>query len=388
LAHRLAPPLIRHVLEKFRTREISARQAAEALGLSRRRLYEVASDYLTAYGPGRHAQWAPAASGGNHAPVWPAAVVELLRKRLSCEPPAPYSFAASEALRVCGFKMDRAQGRRWAMQNGLARHTPVPRPKAPVRRWQRAQIGELWQLDASPHRWFAGSATLFPMFNMLDDCSRFFVGSKLYARELLLAYFDFLPEAFLENGLPLELYVDYHSFFFSDVPEALTQLGEALRFYGVSFRYAPTPQAKGKVEREHQFWQRRLPAYFASEQISELAPANEQVQALRRHRNQHETHRELGMTPQTAWQRAKREKRSVLRPAPRCAWWPYVWSVRKTVRVGPESRVSLGGQAIRVAVAPGRRAVLCQHPSGHYSVLAEAPNHKAKPVLLFTNRPK
>ena len=156
----------------------------------------------------------------------------------------------------------------------------------------------------------------------------------------------------------------------------------------MSFRYAPTPQAKGKVEREHQFWQRRLPAYFASEQISDLAQANDHVQVLRRHRNQHETHRELGMTPQTAWQRAKREKRSMLRPVPRCAWWPYVWSVRRTVRVGPDGRVSLGGQAIRVAVAPGRRVELCQHPSGHYSVLAEVPNRKARPVLPFTNRPK
>lgn len=43
-------------------------------------------------------------------------------------------------------------------------------------------------------------------------------------------------------GLPLALCVDYHSFCFSSVPEALTQLGTALR-------YAPTPQAKGKIER-------------------------------------------------------------------------------------------------------------------------------------------
>lgn len=46
----------------------------------------------------------------------------------------------------------------------------------------------------------------------------------------------------LEVGLPLALCVDYHSFCFSSVPEALTQLGTALR-------YAPTPQAKGKIER-------------------------------------------------------------------------------------------------------------------------------------------
>src|SRR5581483_4277696 len=101
-------------------------------------------------------------------------------------------------------------------------------------------IGELWQLDASPHRWFPGSKIAFPMLNMLDDCSRLFTGSKLYERELLLSYFDFLPAAFLAHGRPLQLYVDYHSIFFTHDPDALTQLGWALKFYDISLRYAPT----------------------------------------------------------------------------------------------------------------------------------------------------
>jgi hypothetical protein len=63
------------------------------------------------------------------------------------------------------------------------------------------------------------------MLNMLDDCSRWFTGSKLYERELLLAYFDFLPAAFLAHGLPLPIYGDYHSMFFTHDPDALTQLG-------------------------------------------------------------------------------------------------------------------------------------------------------------------
>ena len=79
------------------------------------------------------------------------------------------------------------------------------------------------------------------MLNMLDDCSRLFTGSKLYERELLLAYFDFLPAAFLAHGRPLQLYVDYHSLFFTQDPDALTQLGWALKFYDISLRYAPTP---------------------------------------------------------------------------------------------------------------------------------------------------
>jgi RNA polymerase sigma-70 factor (ECF subfamily) len=48
---------------------------------------------------------------------------------------------------------------------------------------------------------------------MIDDCSRLFVGSKLYEREGLLAYLDFLPTAFLAYGRPLQLDVDYHSAF-------------------------------------------------------------------------------------------------------------------------------------------------------------------------------
>ena len=66
--------------------------------------------------------------------------------------------------------------------------------------------------------------------------------------ETLLAHFDFLSRAFQAHGLPLALYVDYHSFFFTHIPDAFTQLGAALHFYGVALRYAPTPQAKGKIE--------------------------------------------------------------------------------------------------------------------------------------------
>jgi len=366
---------------------MDALTAASQLQLSRSRFYELYADYLRACAHHQQEDWTPRASGGDHAPDWPPEVIALLRKRLACSPPANYSFAASEVLRLCQFKMDRAQVRRWAIHNHLAHPKPNASAPAPVRRWQRSYIGELWQLDASPHRWFPGSKQLFPMLNMFDDCSRLFTGSTLYERETLLAYMDFLPAAFLEHGLPLQLYVDFHSFFFTHVPEALTQLGHALRFYGVSFRYAHTPQAKGKVEREHHYWQNRLPAFFASEQIADLARANAHLTDLRRHRNLHEVHRELSMKPQQAWDTALKEKRSVLRPVPRCPWWPFVWSERTLIKVGTDGRVPIGTQRLRVQAAPGKTAVLCHHPTGHLSVLATHPDPNAKPTILFSNRP-
>ena len=180
LIHRHAPAFIRHVLETFRQGALTATQAARQLSLSPSRLYALATAYRLARSKKLAPLWTPGASGGDHAAAWPQPVLDLLRKRLACQPPCPYSFAASEALRLHAFKLDRAQVRRWALENKLAHAVPPKKVLAPVRRWQRAQIGELWQLDASPHRWFPPSNISYPMLNMLDDCSRLFTGSKLY----------------------------------------------------------------------------------------------------------------------------------------------------------------------------------------------------------------
>jgi hypothetical protein len=388
LLHRHPPAFIRQVLEAFRKQKVSASEAGTQLGLSRSRLYVLLTGYLRSRANKQTHLWQPGGSGGDHAKAWPEPVVALLTKRLACRPPCPYSFAASEALRLHSFKLDRAQVRRWAIEQGLAHAVPAKRVLAPVRRWQRSQIGELWQLDASPHRWFPQCDFDFPMLNMLDDCSRVFTGSKLYERELLLSYFDFLPAAFLAYGRPLQLYVDYHSIFFTHNPDSLTQLGWALKFYDISLRYAPTPQAKGKIERGHQFWQGRLPAYFVSEKISEIPEANQHLDQLRHHRNLHELHRELRQTPQRAWNTAKKENRSVLRPAPRCPWWAYVWSLRITLKVGTDGRVPIGTERFPIERPPKTKVVLCRHTTGHYSVLASAPDARLLPVLLFTNLPK
>ena len=371
----------------FRCSKITAQAAAAELELGHTRFYELYSDYLRG-GPTRDQTWLPGSSGGDHARDWPAEVKALLRARLSSRPASSYSFAASEVLRLCNFKIDRAQVRRWAMKNNLAQAPKIQKAPAVIRRWQRSQIGELWQMDATPHPFFPGSRKLWPMLNLIDDCSRLFTGSKLYQQEILLAYFDFLPQAFASYGLPLVLYVDYHTLFFSSTPGALTTLGEALKFYDVTFRYAPTPQAKGKVEREHSFWQNRLPAYFAAEHISTLETANLHIDQLRLHRNAKETHRELKMPAQHAWDLALKQKRSALRPKPNCPWWPFVWSLRTSLLVNPQGLVPLGGQWVRIEAKPGSRVVLCQHPSAHHSIITHHPRPNTRPTVLFSNLPK
>lgn len=132
--------------------------------------------------------------------------------------------------------------RQWAHVHHVAVTKPAARTRAPVRRWQYGKIGTLWLLDASPHKWLPSDDPL-PLLDMLDDCSRLIKGARLYARENQWSHLDFLPRAFEQCGLTLARYVDFHSFFFTQIPDSLTYLGEALKFYNISFKCASTPQA-------------------------------------------------------------------------------------------------------------------------------------------------
>lgn len=370
-------------MEQYRTGERSADGVATELEISSRRVRQMYSQYLEALARGEGRIWEPGRSGGNRRRDVPAVVDALWRKMLSTQPPSPYGFLSSEAFRKHQFAVDRATVRRWAIEHGLAHTRPKDRTRAPVRRWQCQQVGELWQLDASPHRWLGPNHDSFPMLDMVDDCSRVITGASVYPRECHLSYLDFLRKAFEEYGLPLQLYVDYHSMFFTAAPDALTYLGECLLFYGISFKYAPTPQAKGKIERQHQFWQNRLPSYCQAENIRDITALNPHIKDLRIHHNQHEIHRELNLTPQKAWDEAKRQKRCVLRPKPACSWWQYIWTVRTRVRVDIDRRVPAGSQRIRINLPPFASATRCEHPDGAYTFLAHPPGKGCKPIVLL-----
>jgi hypothetical protein len=383
LIKRHSAPFIRHLLACHRQEQLCAQAAAHELGLSRTGFYKLYSQYLRACARGQAQTWSPGFSGGDHYPEWPPEVTALLTKLLSSEPPSSYSAAASELFRRLHFQTDRASVRRWALENHLAPDTRYkPQPK-PIKRWQARDYGALWQYDATPHPFLPTSPDKQVLLDLLDDATRYNTGARLYPRETLLAHFDFLPRSFQAHGLPLALYVDYHSFFYTHNPEAFTQLGQALHFYGVDLRYAPTPQAKGKIERRHHYWQERLPPLLAADQIVELDGANRLLDQLLPHVNQHEIHRELGTTPHTARQQAQTENRSVLRPAPACPWWPFVWSLQTHVRVGDDGKVPVGTQRQHLDAPPRTTVIRCLRPDGDIYYLRHAPDPSAKPMVLL-----
>ena len=156
-------------------------------------------------------------------------------------------------------------------------------------------------------------------------------GARLYPSETLLAHLDFLSRTFQANGLPLALYVDFHSFFYTPNPDAFTQLGTALHFYGVALRDAPTPQAKGKIERRHDYWQARRPhCWWRFASLNSKAPTTCSNNSSPTPTNTKST---ANWAPHHTPPGNKRSQKN----APLCvrfrrSWWPFVWSQQTRTR--------------------------------------------------------
>ena len=167
------------------------------------------------------------------------------------------------------------------------------------------------------------------------------------------------------------------------LPTSLHNWGPILHFYDVALRYAPTPQAKGKIERRHLYYQGRLPALFAAENIIDLGHANRLLDELLPHANANEVHRELGITPRAARDQALAQKQSVLRPVPACPWWPFVFSQQTRVRVGDDGKVPVGHLRASIDAPPRSTVIRCQRPDGDIYFLRFSPDPQKQPIILL-----
>ena len=393
IANRLGAAHIRDTVQQFVAGEIDRHQAMESLQIGKSQLYELRTSYLAAKAAGKGDEWVPGSSGGNHMPQWSEESQKFLRKVLSPSGDAKrysYAFAASEVGRLHDLFVDRSQVRHWAIEHGIQAPVRMPRPPAHVRRWQRKSIGELWQLDATPDYFLGRQNPSFSLIDMIDDCSRMQVGGRLYAHETVRSYLDLFYRSFNRFGRPLEIYVDKASFFRKD-DGTLTQLGKRLKFLDISFIFANSPEAKGKVERVHQVWQDRLPAYAANEGLTGETPledVNDHLACLIDYRNGFEKHRDLGDTPLNAWNAAVEQGRCKIRQPPADGWWELIWSEWKGMVIGPRGRLVVGDTLCTTECANGTRVWCCHHLDGTISLVMNKPEKGTGPKIVFTNNPK
>ena len=129
-------------------------------------------------------------------------------------------------------------------------------------RERRGQLGELIQIDGSPHDWFEGRSEKCTLLVFIDDATGKLTQLRFVKAETTLAYLHVLHDHIVTYGVPVALYSDKHSIFRINAkdadPDAETQFARAARELGIMCIHANSPQAKGRVERANQTLQDRL----------------------------------------------------------------------------------------------------------------------------------
>lgn len=159
-----------------------------------------------------------------------------------------------------GFSLSRESLRRLLRNNGQGSPRKRRAPAHRQRRVRSARLGELVQLDGSPHDWLEGRGPRLTALGMQDDATGKILAAQFFPSETTFGYLCLLRQVLRRCGVPLAFYGDRSGIFVRNddtwtVEEQLagkrqpTQFGRALEQLGVTFIAANSPQAKGRVER-------------------------------------------------------------------------------------------------------------------------------------------
>jgi hypothetical protein len=101
----------------------------------------------------------------------------------------------------------------------------------------------------------------------------------------------------------------------ADDRDPCSEFQRAFSALGLTHLVAPSPQAKGKIERRFGTLQQRLVALLAYEHVSDYPAAQVVLDRQAAHQNA-TVCRSTGYRPNVAWDKALKEKRSAMRPCP------------------------------------------------------------------------
>ena len=169
---------------------------------------------------------------------------------------------------------------RWMLAEGLWSRA---RKRAPhrQRRARKTHFGELVQLDGSFHLWYEARAPRGCLMNLVDDATGRTL-ARLGNEETIWAATDVLRRWIEAYGVPLALYTDWKNVYVR-VPNAeeqvmgavpLTQFGRLCAALEIQIIATSSPQAKGRVERNHGTHQDRLVKKLRRAGIADAAAAN------------------------------------------------------------------------------------------------------------------
>ena len=213
-------------------------------------------------------------------------VLSLIRQKYSGSEEGRFgpTLAAEHLAEEDGIAIDHETLRGWMLAEGLWSRQRKRR-KHCQRRERKAHFGELVQLDGSFHDWLEGRGPRGCLMDMVDDATSR-VEARMGKEETIWAAVGVLRAWIGKHGVPRVLYTDWKNVYKRKATAAeqmrgkipVTQFGRMCQKLGIRIVAASTPQAKGRVERNHGTHQDRLIKKLRRKEIDSYEAANEYLE--------------------------------------------------------------------------------------------------------------
>jgi len=255
---------------------IKQKDAAGRMGLSTRQVRRLAHSYRQ--------QGSRALIHGNRGKASNRKIREATRQHAVASIRQHYpdfgpTFAAEKLAENHDITVSSETLRQWMIADGIWTAKRKKQPASHPMRERRPRLGELVQIDGSPHDWFEGRAPKCTLIVFIDDATGRLLELQFYPTETTQAYMSSLRRYMKQHGRPVALYSDRHSVFTVNAEdpqsgELITQFGRALKTLDIEGIQANSPQAKGRVERANQTLQDRLIKEMRLAGIHSMADGN------------------------------------------------------------------------------------------------------------------
>jgi transposase len=296
-------------------------------------------------------------------------VLALIRRKYSGEVTTRFgpTLIAEHLASEDGLTVDHETVRRWMLAAGLwsrqRRRTAYRQ-----RRERKAHFGELVQLDGSVHAWYEDRGPRRCLLTMVDDATSHSAG-LFSGAETIWAAAAVLRRWIEQHGVPHALYTDWKNVYVRAATEAeraaglvpLTQFGRMCAALQIQIIPASSPQAKGRVERNHGTHQDRLVKKLRRRGIADDAAANAYLEA------------EYWAAHNTRFAQAATAPDDFHRRCPTARRLDHVFRLEATRAVGQDWVVRYRNRAFQLVRqsqhAPARSTVtVCEWPDGHVAI--------------------
>jgi transposase InsO family protein len=379
---RLSVEFVDEVTEAFNEQRVTERAVCELLGIKRSRLYEIRKKWLRCKRRREVFRLWDRSRSDFH--KFPEEIEEWLHEELQYIRNGAdlyrgrfnFAFLGERAEKEFGHPFQRNSLRRFAFRHGYYSALPEEKSKVYIR-FETSGPGVLFQHDSSHHLWLPLTGERNALLLTEDDYSRKVLGGRIVEVETTWEHFVLTRGIVERYGRPLAYYVDNHSIFrhvgytsrhykyLKGPDEGEIQFKRALESLGIGLIYTGKgeAQAKGKIEKRFDYFQRRLPFLCEKHKVTESEEAQPILDDLIHYYNDCRVHQETEEIPSKRWENAIKEGKGKIKPLGDSVDLDRIFSLHDTRCVRKDGTITVRGKEYRVGRYAGQEVTLCLIPN-------------------------